>query len=151
MTLEQKPTNELNKLLESMKPDEIDEYIKNNRKYLAEGKAFYYYFKDVIDSKSIKLKDVYIQAGVSESYGGQIVRMEKHVRNRDLILRLCIAGHFNWDETNRALKLYGLNELYAKDHRDACLILEINNRIFDIDKINEYLSEHGFSPLSKEE
>ena len=28
--MEQKPTNELNKLLENMKPDEIDEYIKNN-------------------------------------------------------------------------------------------------------------------------
>ncbi len=151
MTLEQKPTNELNKLLENMKPDEIDEYIKKNRKYLAEGKAFYYYVKDVLDSKSIKLKDVYIQAGVSDSYGGQIIRMEKHVKNRDLILRLCIAGHFNWDETNRALKLYGLNELYAKDPRDACLILEINNRVFDIDKINEDLAEHGFSPLSKEE
>ena len=87
-----------------MKPGEIDEYIKNNRKYLADGKAFYYYVKDVLDSKSIKLKDVYIQAGVSESYDGQVIRLEKHVKNRDMIIRLCIAGHFNWDEMNRALK-----------------------------------------------
>ena len=149
--MEQKPTNELNKLLENMKPDEIDEYIKNNRKYLADGKAFYYYVKDVLDKKNIKLKDVYIQAGVSESYGGQVIRLEKHVKNRGMILRLCIAGHFNWDEMNRALKLYGMNELYAKDPRDALLILEINNRVFDIDKINEDLIEHGFGTLSKDE
>lgn len=149
--MEQKPTDELNKLLENMKPGEIDEYIKNNRKYLAEGKAFYYYVKDVLDRKNIKHKDVYIQAGMSDSYGGQILRMEKHVKNRDIILRLCIAGHLNWDEMNRALKLYGMNELYAKDPRDALLILEINNRVFDIDKINKDLTEHGFNPLSKDE
>ena len=94
---------------------------------------------------------MYIQAGVSESYGGQVIRLEKHVKNRDMILRLCIAGHFNWDEMNRALKLYGMNELYAKDPRDALLILEINNRIYDIDKINKDLAEHGFGTLSKEE
>lgn len=40
-------------------------------------KAFYYYIKDVLDEKRIKLKDVYLLAGVSESYGGQIITMEK--------------------------------------------------------------------------
>ena len=43
------------------------------------------------------------------------------------------------------------HELYAKDPRDALLMLEINNRIFDIDKINEDLAEHGFNPLSKDD
>ena len=42
----------------------------------------------------------------STSYGSKIVTMEKHTKDRDLIIRLCLAGHFNWDETNRALKLY---------------------------------------------
>lgn len=150
--LEQKPTNELNDMLENMKPSELDDYIKKNRQYLADDeKAFYYYMKNVLDDKSIKLRDVYIQAGLSESYGGQIIRIEKHTKNRDVILRLCIAGHFSWNETNRALKLYGMSELYAKDPRDACLILEINNRIFDIDEINDDLAEHGFSTLSKDE
>ncbi len=150
--LEQKPTNELNDMLENMKPSGLDDYIKKNRQYLADDeKAFYYYMKDVLDDKSIKLRDVYIQAGLSDSYGGQIIRMEKHTKNRDVILRLCIAGHLSWNETNRALKLYGFSELYSKDPRDACLILEINNRIFDIDEINENIVKHGFSALSKGE
>ncbi len=140
--MQKKSTDELNDLLENMKPDQLDTYFKDNSKYLAEEKkAFYYYMKDVLDEKNIKLKDVYSFAGVTESYGSKIVTMEKHTKDRDLIIRLCLAGHFNWDETNRALKLYGLSELYAKDPRDACIIVAINNRIFDMYEIDEMLTK----------
>jgi hypothetical protein len=77
--------------------------------------------------------------------------MEKHTKDRDLIIRLCLAGHFNWDETNRALKLYGLSELYAKDPRDACIIVAVNNRIFDLYEIDEVLIRQGFKKLTTEE
>jgi hypothetical protein len=77
--------------------------------------------------------------------------MEKHTKDRDLIIRLCLAGHFNWDETNRALKLYGLSELYAKDPRDACMIVAINNRIYDMYEIDEMLMAKGLKKLTTEE
>ena len=147
--MQRKPTDELNDLLENMKPDQLESYFKDNRKYMAdEKKAFYYYMKDVLDEKNIKLKDVYSFAGVTESYGSKIFTMEKHTRDRDLILRFCFAGHFNWDETNRALKLYGFSELYAKDPRDAVLIVAMNNRIYDLYEINEILFKHGFKRLT---
>ncbi len=150
--MQKKPTDELNDLLVNMKPDQLDTYFKDNREYLADGKkAFYYYMKDVLDEKRIKLKDVYAFAGVTESYGGQILRMEKHTADRNMILRLCIAGRFTWDETNRALKLYGMNELYAKDPRDACIIVAINNRIFDLYDIDEMLSGKGMKKITSEE
>ena len=150
--MQKKPTGELNELLETIKPDQLDTYFKENRQYMAdEKKAFYYYMKDVLDEKNIKLKDVYSFAGVTEKYGSQIMRMEKHTRDRDLILRFCIAGHFSWDETNRALKLYGLNELYAKNPRDACIIVAVNNRIFDLYEIDEMLSAKGFRKITQEE
>ena len=137
-------TDELNAILENMRPSQFDEYIKENGKYLTGSeKAFYYYMKEVLDEKHVKLKDLYIRAGISESYGGQIVRMEKHTVDRDLIIRLCIAGRFNSEETNRALRLYGMSELYSKDPRDACLIVAINNRIYDIYEINEMLKKQG--------
>ena len=75
--------------------------------------------------------------------------MEKHTRDRDLIIRFCIAGHFNWDETNRALKLYGFTELYAKNSRDAVLIVAINNRIYTLYDIDELLLEHGLECLTR--
>ncbi len=150
--MQKKSTNELNDLLENMKPDQLDSYLKDNSKYMAdEKKAFYYYMKDVLDEKNIKLKDVYSFAGVTESYGSKIVTMEKHTKDRDLIIRLCLAGHFNWDETNRALKLYGLSELYAKDPRDACIIVAVNNRIFDMYEIDEMLMKQGLKKLTTEE
>ena len=149
--MQKKPTDELNNLLENMKPSQLESYFKDNEKYMAdEKKAFYYYMKDVLDEKNIKLKDVYSFAGVTESYGSKILTMEKHTKDRDLIIRFCIAGHFNWDETNRALKLYGLNELYAKDPRDAVLIVAINNRIFNLYDIDEMLLEHGLERLTAE-
>ncbi len=150
--MQKKPTDELNAILENMKPDQLDTYLKDNEKYLAgDKKSFYYYFKDVLDEKNIKLKDVYSFAGVSESYGSKIITMEKHTKDRDLIIRLCIAGHFNWDETSRALKLYGFSDLYAKDPRDACIILAINNRIFDMYEIDEKLLAQGLKKLSADE
>ena len=86
--MEKKPTDELNDLLVDMRPDQLKHYFKDNEKYLAdEKKAFYYYMKDVLDEKDIKLKDVYSFAGVTESYGSKILTMEKHTKNRDLIIR----------------------------------------------------------------
>lgn len=150
--MQQKPTDELNDILENTKPGELGAFLKENEKYLAdEKKAFYYYFKDVLDEKSIKLSEVYLAADVSESYGSKIIRMEKHTKNRDMIIRLCLAGHFSWNETDRALKLYGMSNLYAKDPRDACLIVAINNRIFDPEKIDKLLVEEGLKKLSKDE
>ena len=113
-------------------------------------KAFYYFFKDTLDKKRISLKELYISAGVSESYGGKIVRMERHTKNRDLIIRLCLAGHFNLIETNRALELYKMSPLYPRITRDACIIIEINNRIYDISKVDEFLTEQKEEPLSTE-
>ena len=146
--MENKPTGDLDKILEGAGKSDLDRYFKNNVKYMKAGdKTFYYYVKDVLYEKSIRLKDVYKAAGVSETYGSKIVTLEKHTKNRDLIIRLCIAGHFSWDEINRALKLYGMNELYSKDPRDACIIVAVNNRIYDFDEIDRILEKHNFKPL----
>ena len=150
--MEKKPTDELNKLLEDTSPDQLDKYFKENSRYMAdEKKGFYYYFKDVLAEKKIKLKDVYSFAGVSESYGSQIISMDKHTTDRDLIIRMCIAGHFSWDETSRALKLYGMNELYAKDKRDACIIVAIKNRIYKLDEIDDLLIKQGQKKITPDE
>ncbi len=143
------PTDELDEMLKNAGPEQIGGYLKDNKDYLAdEKKAFYYYVKDVLYEKGIMLKDVYSFAGVSEKYGEKIIRMEKHTKNRDLIIRLCIAGRFNLMELNRALKLYGMNELYSKDPRDACIIVAIHNRIYDLYKIDDLLAGQGYDILS---
>lgn len=149
--MQEKSTEEVEKLLENVKPNQLEGFYKEHVNHMADDKkAFYYYMKDITEAKNIKLKDMYIYAGVSESYGSQIIRMEKHTKNRDIIIRLCIAGHSTLPEINKALKLYGMNSLYAKDKRDACLIVAINNRIYDLIRIDEMLENQGFKCLSSE-
>ena len=146
-----KSTDELNKLLENVNAKDIDKYRKENKKEIKDSpKAFYYFFKDTIDEKRISLKELYKNADVSDSWGGKIIRMERHTTNRDVIIRLCLAGHFNLTETNRALKLYEMSPLYPRNTRDACLIVAINNRIFDILKVDDILTENKQENLLKE-
>lgn len=150
--MQEKPTNELDEMLNGMKPEELSGFYRENSKYLADDrKAFYYYFKDVIEEKNIFLKDVYSFAGMTESWGGKIVTMERHTKNRDVIIRLCVAGHFALDEMNRALKLYGMTPLYAKDKRDAAIIVAVNNRIYDLGRLDEILMSQGLAKLSVDE
>ena len=76
--------------------------------------------------------------------------MEKHTKNRDLILRFCIVEHFQLNEINTALKLYEMKPLYAKDKRDACIIVAVNHRKYDLGDIDEILENQGLTKLSKE-
>lgn len=146
-----KSTSELGNILKSMKPNEIGVYLKENKSELKDDKrAFYDYFKETLARKRIMLKDVYSFAGVSDSWGGQIIRMESHSNERDTIIRLCLAGHFDLKEFDRALRLYGMNPLDPRSSRDSCLIVAINNRIFRLDQVDDLLSSQGFEILSKE-
>ena len=141
--MEDKSTEELNKILENVGPKSIDKYLADNKEEIKDAqKSFYYFFKDTLDKKRRSLKAVYGAACIDEGYAGKIIRMEKRTSNRDLIIKLCIAGQFNLEETNRALKLYEMQPLYPRNTRDVCIIVAINKRIYDIDKINEILTEN---------
>ena len=76
--------------------------------------------------------------------------MEKHTKNRDLIIRFCVAAHFQLNEINTALKLYDMKPLYAKNKRDACIIVAINNRKYDLCNIDEILEKQNLTKLSKD-
>ena len=150
--MQEMKTMDLNNVLKTTTPKQVSGFLKENSNYMkSSDRSFYDYFTDVLKEKRIRLKDVYSFAGVDDSYGGQIIRMEKHTVNRDLIIRLCIAGHFDLDELNRALKLYGMNELYAKEPRDVCLIIAVNNQIYDFGSIDNMLEENGFKKITIDE
>ena len=149
--MNEKSTDELDKQLEQTKPEQLAGYFKENNKYMPdEKKGFYYYMKDVIDSKNKRMKDIYRDSGTPEKFGSQILSGEKHTTDRDLIIRLCIAGHFSLNEINRALKIYEMSPLYSKDRRDAAIIVAVNNRKYDLADIDDILTSQGFKKLSKD-
>ena len=49
------------------------------------------------------------------------------------------------------MKLYGMQPLYAKDKRDACMIVAINNRKYQLFEIDDMLVEQGLKKLSPDE
>lgn len=148
MNQEKKTTKSLDEILKSVKPDSIGTYLNENAGSLAEDERPYYvYMKEVLKRKGITQSRVYMDAGFTQSFGGKIFRGEKKMSNRDMVVRLCLAGHFNLEETNKTLKLCGYSPLYSIIRRDAVLIVAVNTRIYDIESVNDLLARNGFSIL----
>ncbi len=143
-----KKTGELDKVLGNVNPDKIQEYIDNNFDSIYNDElAFSEYMKDMFRIKGYTQQEVFLRADMPERYGYKIISMEKHTVQRDVIIRMCLASDFDVTETNRALKLYGLSELYSRIPRDAAIIVAINSKIRNIDEVNDLLKKNGFNEL----
>ncbi len=143
-----KKTEELDQVLGKMNPDKIRDYLKENSDsiYPAEG-AFSVHMREMFRQKGYSQQSVFIRADMPERYGYKIINGEKHTRQREVIIRLCLASQFDLTETNRALKLYGMTELYSKVPRDTVLIVALNTKTWNPDEVNGLLKANGFEEL----
>lgn len=143
-----KKTDELDRILKDVSPERVDAYFRENEAFLTETeRPFTAYMRTVYKEKGLKQQEVFRAADISEGYGYKLIAQESLTRQRDVILRLCLAGHFSLEETNRALKLYGMSPLYAKVRRDAVLIITVNQRRYRIEDVNELLRHWGQEEL----
>ena len=146
--MQEKDTNELEKALGKTHLSEYDSYIENNKdSILSESNSFSTYVKDLLTEKGLTQQMVFLNADIPERYGYKLLSGEKHTKQRDVILRICYAGEFSLQETQRALRKYGMAELYAKDDRDALIMIAFNERPGSILALNSLLNDHGFQPL----
>jgi hypothetical protein len=147
--MKEKSTSELEKILNTTHPSEIDLYLQENAESIVSSdKPFAAYIRQIIKKKGLMQQVVFIRADISERYGYKLISEQKHTRQRDYILRLCYAAEMTLEETQRALKLYGLSPLYAKIPRDAVLMVAFNQRPSqDITGINLLLTHYGMEPL----
>lgn len=141
-----KTTKELENVLSKTHPDNIDEYFDNEKDELINDQ-FSNYMKSLIKKKKFLLQTVFLRADISERYGYKLLSNQKHTIQRDIILRICYASEFSLEETNRALKLYGMSPLYARIKRDAILMVAFENRPGDILDLNQFLKENNVEPL----
>ena len=141
-----KTTKELEGILLNAHSANVEQIFTENN-YSFVNKTFSDYFKDLLSQNKISQQKVFIDADISEKYGYKLISGEKHTNQRDTILRLCYAGKLNVEETNRSLILYGMSPLYARNKRDALLIVAFNDRVGDILDLNEYLIKNGEKPL----
>ncbi len=146
--MQEKDTNELENTLGKTHLSDYDKYLKNNKdSMLSESNSFSTYVKELMNKKGIKQQEVFLKADVPERYGYKLLSGEKHTKQRDVIVRICYAAEFTLSETQRALRKYGMAELYAKDERDALIMIAFNERPGSIIDVNTMLKSHGLQPL----
>ena len=145
MELIEKDTEDLMNTLKSAESIRIDEYLMEQFK---DGNPnFPRYLDSILMRNNLKRQDVLIRANLPQKYGYKLLTGESHTTDRDKILRICFSAQMSLKETQRALRLYGMNELYPKIRRDVVLIVALSRKVFDIDAVNEMLMEENEAPL----
>ena len=129
-------------------PAEAAGYLEKNRpKLLPEGREFAAYMRSKLREKGILQQEVFLAADLSENYGYKLIAQEKRTRNRNVILRLCIAARLNPEETREALTLYGMAPLHGRIARDVVLLSAIAAGMRDIHDVEALLRANGMAPL----
>ena len=129
-------------------PEAVGTYLERIReKLLPERRAFAVYMRRKLQQKGILQQDVFLSADLSENYGYKLIAQEKHTRNRNVILRLCIAARLDPEETNEALALYGMAPLRGRIARDAVLLSAIAGGVRDIHDADALLRKNDLAPL----
>ncbi len=143
----EKSTTELEQILKQTHPDRLNSYFEENADSMVSDRPFSDYIKSLIHRNGLKQQDIFLEADIPERYGYKLLSEEKHTRQRDVILRLCYASNLTLDETQHALKLYQMPELYAKVKRDALIMIAFNQRPGSIIDVNTFLKNNGVEVL----
>ena len=138
----------LHEELLSVKPDELPEFLEQHRMDLiTSSHPFADYMRMKFKEKGVLQQNVFLAADLSENYGYKLIAEEKHTRQRDTILRLCMAARFRLEEVQEALILCGMAPLHGRFPRDAVLTVAVQNGICDLREINRLLQSCGLPPL----
>lgn len=144
----EKSTDGLVSILSSANPNDLQTVLDNNKDELVEGeKPFYQYLRELLTIHGKTQVDVISKAGFSNKYGYRLLSGDKHTVQRDYFIRICLAGEFTLDESQRLLKLYGFCPLYPRIKRDAAIIGFITSGIYEIKNINKNLQDLSLEPL----
>lgn len=143
-----KTTDELLNTLRSAEPESLSDFFSENKDRMMPSKyPFAFYLRELLGHYGITQREILEKAGFSLTYGYRLLSEERHTKQRDYILRICIAAGFTLEETQRLLTLYGMSPLYPRFPRDAVLINAISAHITDICKVNEMLEKQKKTPL----
>ena len=140
-------TESLEDALEHTGPADLERFFREHEAALVGAeRPFALYMRSLIKAKGLLQQAVFLAADIPETYGYRLISEERHTRRRDVILRLCLGARFSLKETQRALRLAGFEELYARVKRDAALIVAVNEGM-SVDGTNELLVQYGFKML----
>lgn len=122
----------------------LDEFLKITKENFSDL-GLPSFFEEVCKKKNISKSLLIKNAEIDRTYGYQILNGSKKP-SRDKILQLCISASLTLNQSNKALKLGNVGELYPKNPRDSIIIFAINKEL-DIFKIDELLYSRNFETL----
>lgn len=142
----EKPTTELLNVLNQLKPSDMDEFIQKYGKKTGNGAIF----SEYIAEHNIAVSEIVRRSKglVSKSYIYDILGGVKKNPSRDILMILCIACRMDRKYVRRVLENYGQRDLYVKDTRDIIIATYINNRIYDLDQLNDELFRYDLPTLN---
>ena len=144
----EKSTDELKGILTHTHMQDMQAFFSQyENQMMEEGRSFSDYMRRILKEKKLRQQDVFLQADIPERYGYKLLSGERRTRQRDVILRICYAAEMSLEETQKALRLYRLPELYAKEPRDAALIVVFSTRPGSIIEVNTILRRSRMEPL----
>ncbi|CEO33824.1 MAG: helix-turn-helix domain-containing protein [Paraclostridium sordellii] len=103
------------------------------------------FFQNICKEKGIRKSDLIKNAEIDRTYGYQILNGTKKP-SRDKLLKLCISASLDIEESNKALKLGNVGQLYPKNPRDSIIIFGINKKL-NLFQIDELLFNRNFDTL----
>lgn len=142
---EQKTTGGLIETLKKVKTMQDKEaFIRENT--VNGYRDFADYYNDHMIRNQLDTVELIKKSNISSNYFYNIINGDRRP-GRDKVLALCIGAGMSYTETNRALKLAGVNELYPKNERDVRIAIFINNGQRDVLTLNIELEEAGLEIL----
>ncbi|MBQ8996194.1 MAG: hypothetical protein IJ091_10310 [Oscillospiraceae bacterium] len=146
--MEERTTEKLNELLKKTRPEDLEAYLDQNKEQLRkEELPFPVFIREKFREKGIKQQEVFLASDIPEGYGYKLISGEKHTKQRDVLIRLCLGAHFTLRETQQALRLYGMSPLYSRIPRDCVFIISFNRKVYDVQEVDQLLQENQFEPL----
>ena len=137
-----------NETISRLTVDKLDTFLTQNAgDLITEPRPFAAYMRQKLREKGLLQQDVFLAADLSENFGYKLIAEEKHTRQRDVILRLCLAGRFRPEEVQEALLRYDMAPLWWRFPRDAILLAAFASEIYDLQAVNRLLERHGQKPL----
>ena len=99
--------------------------------------TFVRFMDDYISSHGLVRQTILRKADIPVAVGYKYLTGAKRTKNRNTILRLCIAMEMAVEDVQQALQLYGMNALGETD-RDSIIVTGITHRS-SVDEIDDWL------------
>lgn len=106
------------------------------------------YLYRLLDKYGVSPNKAAIKIGKTHSYVRKIVSGNELNPSRDVLLAICVYIGATVEETQILLRYAGKSPLYARRKRDAVIWFALKKHQ-ELEKLNIYLDQKGYAPLSK--